>query len=213
MTTEFDELLKASLLLPKELRGDLTGRAISHYRVIEKLAEGGMGTIYKARDERLDRFVALKFLPPYFSARPELKSRFIQEAKAAAALDHANICPVYEIAETEDGRLFISMPCYEGETLKEKIDRGPLPVPEALDYAMQTAAGLAHAHSGGIVHRDIKPANLFVTNRGQVKILDFGVAKVADVRLTGAGMNCACGSSWASVIETSPVPGGRSISR
>src|SRR4029453_6680061 len=110
------------------------------------------------------------------------------EAKAAAALDHGNICTIYEIGETLDGHLFIFMPRYEGETLKEKIERGPLGVEEAVAYAAQTAEGLAHAHAAGIVHRDIKPANLFVTTRGQVKILDFGGAKVADVNLTGSGM-------------------------
>ena len=129
----------------------------------------------------------MKFLPAYLSVKRELKNRFIQEAKAAAALDHANICTVYEIGEGPEGQLFISMACYEGETLREKIDRGPLPLDLALAYSMQTAQGLAQAHAAGIVHRDIKPANLFVTTPGQVKILDFGIAKVADVHLTNEG--------------------------
>lgn len=188
LAPEFGNILKGSLLSYDQALDDLRGRAVSHYRILEKLGEGGMGTIYKARDERLDRFVALKFLPPYFSTKQELKVRFIQEAKAAAALDHANICTVYEIGETSDGQLFISMPCYEGETLKDKIERGPLDINEAIAYARQIAEGLAHAHAAGIVHRDIKPANLFVTNRGQIKILDFGVAKVLDVNLTSSGM-------------------------
>jgi serine/threonine protein kinase/pimeloyl-ACP methyl ester carboxylesterase/tetratricopeptide (TPR) repeat protein len=183
---ELTEIVKGSILSFQRV-DDLVGRTISHYRVLEKLGEGGMGTVYKARDDRLDRFVALKFLPTYLSAKKELKDRFIQEAKAAAALDHANICTVYEIGEAPDGQLFISMACYEGETLREKIDRGPLPLGLALSYAEQAAQGLAQAHAAGIVHRDIKPANLFITNRGQAKILDFGIAKVADVHLTNAG--------------------------
>src|SRR6266498_1143195 len=184
---ELTEIVKGSILSFNRV-DDLEGRTISHYRVLEKLGEGGMGTVYKARDDRLDRFVALKFLPAYLSAKPELKNRFIQEAKAAAALDHANICTVYEIGEGPDGQLFISMACYEGETLRDKIDRGPLPLDLALAYAVQTAQGLAQAHAAGIVHRDIKPANLFITTRSQVKILDFGIAKVADVHLTNAGI-------------------------
>ena len=188
LAPEFVDILKGPLLSFDQASNDLRGLTVSHYRILEKLGEGGMGTIYKARDERLDRFVALKFLPPYFSTKQELKVRFIQEAKAAAALDHANICTVYEIGEAPGGQLFISMPSYEGETLRDKIDRGPLDIDEAIVYARQIAEGLAHAHAAGIIHRDIKPANLFVTNRGQIKILDFGVAKVIDVNLTSAGM-------------------------
>ena len=188
LAREFGDVVKGSAHSWSEARDHLHGRSISHYRILEKLGDGGMGTVYRARDQRLDRFVALKFLPPYFSAKPAFKSRFVQEAKAAAALDHPNVCAVYEIGEAPDGQLFISMPCYEGETLKQKIGRGLLDLSEALGYASQTAHGLAHAHAAGIVHRDIKPANLFVTNRGQVKILDFGVAKVAGVHLTGTGM-------------------------
>lgn len=187
-TPELTEILKGSLLSFNQAADDLVGRTISHYRVIEKLGEGGMGTVYKARDDRLDRFVALKFLPAYLSVRQDLKNRFIQEARAAAALDHVNICTVHEIGETVDGQLFIAMACYEGETLRDKLDRGPLPLDLVLKYAVQTAKGLAQAHAAGIVHRDIKPANLFVTTRGEVKILDFGIAKVADVQLTGAGI-------------------------
>lgn len=183
---ELTEIVKDSILSFHRV-DDLEGRTISHYRVLEKLGEGGMGTVYKARDDRLDRFVALKFLPAYLSAKQELKNRFIQEAKAAAALDHANICTVYEIGQAPGGQLFISMACYEGETLRDKIDRGPLPLGLCLSYAEQAAQGLAQAHAAGIVHRDIKPANLFITTRGQVKILDFGIAKVAHVHLTNAG--------------------------
>ena len=187
VATEFGDILKGSLLSFQADSDDLIGRTISHYRVLEKLGEGGMGTVYKARDEKLGRFVALKLLPAYLSARQDVKSRFVQEARAAAALEHPNICTIYEIGEVM-GQLFISMACYEGETLRQKIDQGPLPVQTAVNYAIQTAHGLAQAHAAGIVHRDIKPANLFITSRDQVKILDFGVAKVADVQLTGAGI-------------------------
>ncbi|HET6893362.1 MAG TPA: alpha/beta fold hydrolase [Pyrinomonadaceae bacterium] len=188
VATEFDDVIKGSILSFQHNADSLEGITISHYRVLEKLGEGGMGTVYKARDERLDRFVALKFLPPYLSARQDIKTRFIQEAKAAAALEHPNICTIYDIGDAPDGQLFISMACYEGETLREKLQRGPLPVDVALSYAIQAAHGLAQAHAADIVHRDIKPANLFVTTRDQVKILDFGVAKVADVHLTSAGV-------------------------
>ena len=188
LAPDLDDLVKGSLLSFDRAFSDLSGRTIGHYRILEKLGEGGMGTIYKARDERLDRFVALKFLPIYFSGNPELKLRFIQEAKAAAALDHPHICPVYEIGETDEGQLYIAMPCYEGETLREKIAAGPLNLAEAISYARQIAEGLSQAHKAGIVHRDIKPANLFLTRQGQIKVLDFGVAKVVNVNLTGSGM-------------------------
>jgi pimeloyl-ACP methyl ester carboxylesterase/tetratricopeptide (TPR) repeat protein len=163
------------------------GQTLSQYEIVEQLGGGGMGVVYKALDRRLHRFVALKFLPPYLSAEKGLKLRFLQEAKAIASLDHPNICAVLEVEELEDGQLFMVMPCYEGETLKQKIARGPLGVEQALDYASQIAAGLAHAHAAGVVHRDVKPANLVVTADERVKILDFGVAKVADVSLTRTG--------------------------
>jgi len=173
---------------PVENTGDLPPRHIAHYEVLEKLGSGGMGVVYKARDTRLDRFVALKFLPPAFSADAEAKQRFIVEAKAASALDHVNICTIHEIGETADEQLFIAMAHYEGETLKKKIERGPLPVEEALNYATQIARGLEKAHARGIVHRDIKPANVIVTDDGVVKILDFGLAKMAHMHLTKTGM-------------------------
>jgi pimeloyl-ACP methyl ester carboxylesterase len=183
-----DEMVRGSVIAFGESVDNFSGRSISHYRVMEKLGEGGMGTVYKAHDNSLDRFVALKFLPSYLSARKDLKHRFVLEAKAAAALDHPNICTIYEIGEASDGQLYISMPCYQGETIKEKIQRGPLTVDESTNYLTQAAEGLAQAHAAGIVHRDIKPANLFVTTRGQLKILDFGVAKVSEVNLTGSGV-------------------------
>ncbi|MFQ5675121.1 MAG: serine/threonine-protein kinase, partial [bacterium] len=157
----------------------MIGKEISHYKIIEELGRGGMGTVYKAEDTRLDRFVALKFLPQHLSQAEEEKQRFIHEAKAASALDHKNICTIYEISETEDGLLFIAMAYYAGESLKKKVDRGPLPLDETLDIAIQIAEGLAKAHSKEIVHRDIKPANILVTEDGIVKIVDFGLAKLA----------------------------------
>jgi tRNA A-37 threonylcarbamoyl transferase component Bud32/dienelactone hydrolase len=157
----------------------MIGKTIHHYKILEKLGSGGMGIVYKARDTKLDRFVALKFLPPYLSQAEHEKARFIHEAKAASALDHSNICSIYEIEETEHGQMFIAMACYEGESLKDKIGRGPLPIDEAIDIAIQIAQGLAKAHSKEIVHRDIKPANVLITEDGQVKIVDFGLAKLA----------------------------------
>ena len=164
----------------------LIGRRIAQYRILEKLG-GGMGIVYKAHDTRLDRTVALKFLPPHLSADAEAKARFIHEAKAASSLDHSNIGYIHEIDETDDGHLFIAMAFYAGETLKAKIARGPLPLDEALGYAVQVAQGLERAHEAGIVHRDVKPANVMVTDRGRVKIVDFGLAKVAGLDLTKTG--------------------------
>jgi serine/threonine protein kinase/tetratricopeptide (TPR) repeat protein len=163
----------------------MINQTISHYKILEKLGEGGMGVVYKAEDTKLKRTVALKFLPPDLTRDSEAKERFIHEAQAASALDHPNICNIHEIDETAEGQMFICMACYEGQTVKEKIQRGPLKVEEAVDIAMQVAQGLAKAHGQGIVHRDIKPGNLFVTEDGRVKILDFGLAKLAgQMRLT-----------------------------
>jgi tetratricopeptide (TPR) repeat protein len=162
---------------------------VSQYEILEQVGGGGMGIVYKARDPQLQRFVALKFLPTSLSADPELKLRFLQEAKTIASLDHPNLCTIFEVAEPEPGQLVIVMPYYEGETLKQKISRGPLAVPEVLDYALQVTNGLADAHAAGVVHRDIKPANVVVTASGRVKILDFGIAKVAraNANLTRTG--------------------------
>jgi len=157
----------------------MIGKNVSHYRVIEKMGQGGMGTVYKAQDTKLDRSVALKFLPPHLNQTEDEKKRFIHEAKAASALQHNNICTIHEINETEDGQMYIVMDCYEGESLKDKIDRDPLPMEEALDIAIQIARGLEKAHAKGIVHRDIKPANVLITQDNQVKIVDFGLAKLA----------------------------------
>jgi cephalosporin-C deacetylase-like acetyl esterase len=157
----------------------MIGQTVSHYKIIEKIGSGGMGTVYKAQDTKLNRFVALKFLPPHLSQAEDEKKRFIHEAKATSALDHPNICNIYEIDETEDGQMFIAMAYYEGQTLKYKIEHGPLAVDETVDIAIQIVQGLHKAHSKDIVHRDIKPANILITEDGQVKIVDFGLAKLA----------------------------------
>ena len=171
----------------------MIGQVISHYKILEKLGEGGMGVVFKAEDIKLKRCVALKFLPPELTRDEEAKKRFIQEAQAASSLEHPNICTVFEINETDDGLMFMVMLCYEGQTLKERLDKGangrpPLPVDECIDIARQIAQGLAKAHERGIVHRDIKPANIFVTKDGVVKILDFGLAKLSrQKKLTKTG--------------------------
>jgi serine/threonine protein kinase/Tol biopolymer transport system component len=156
----------------------LSGRTISHFRVGEPLGSGGMGVVYAAEDLQLGRSVALKFLAPELVRDPAAKARFLTEARATSALDHANLCTIHEAGESEDGLLFLAMPRYDGESLERRIARGPLPVDEALDIGVQTARGLAKAHQHGIIHRDVKPGNLFVTRDGVVKILDFGIAKL-----------------------------------
>ena len=153
---------------------------ILHYNILQKLGNGGMGEVYKAEDTKLKRTVALKFLPLSFSYDEDAKKRLIHEAQSASALDHPNVCTIYEIGETDNGQIFISMACYEGETLKEKIENGPLKIEEALNITLQICKGLGKAHKNGIIHRDIKPANIFITSDGMVKILDFGLAKTED---------------------------------
>jgi len=166
----------------------MIGKTISHYKILKKLGGGGMGVVYKAEDSKLDRFVALKFLPPLLGRAEADNQRVIHEAQAASALDHNNICTIYEIDVTDDEQMFIAMACYEGESLKERIERGPLSLEDAIDIAIQIAQGLAKAHSKGIIHRDIKPANVLIAEDSQVKIVDFGLAKLVGVtKLTKEG--------------------------
>ncbi|MEE9167431.1 MAG: serine/threonine-protein kinase [Candidatus Neomarinimicrobiota bacterium] len=153
------------------------GKTISHYRILQKLGEGGMGIVYKAEDTKLKRTAALKFLAPHMVGSKEEKTRLIHEAQAAAALDHPNICTVHEIDEVE-GQTFIAMAYIDGESLKERIESGPLKLDQAVDIAIQIAEGLQEAQEKGIVHRDIKSANIMLTEKDQVKIMDFGLAKL-----------------------------------
>ena len=157
----------------------MIGQTISHYKVTGKLGEGGMGVVYKSEDTKLERPVALKFLAAHAIEDPENRARFLREAKAAARLDHPNICPVHEIDEA-DGQTFLAMAYLEGRTLKDKIAERPLKLDEALDIAIQIAQGLKTAHEKEITHRDIKPANLMLSKEGQVRIMDFGLAQLAE---------------------------------
>ena len=155
------------------------GAQLGPYSIAAEIGRGGMGIVYRAEDPRLKRQVAIKLLPPDLTRDATAKQRFLQEAQAASALDHPNVCAIFDVGETDDGELYLVMAFYEGETLKDRIARGPLPVKEAVDIATQVGQGLAEAHAAGIVHRDTKPANLFITKSGVVKILDFGLAKLA----------------------------------
>lgn len=156
-------------------------RNVSHYELIERIGGGGMGVVYKAQDTRLGRIVALKFLPRRHADNPAARARLLAEARAASALDHPNIGVVYEIAEADDGRPFIAMAWYDGETLKEKIRKGPLAISDVLTIASQLGGALSAAHKAGIIHRDVKPANVIVTSSGSVRLLDFGIAKLMSV--------------------------------
>ena len=163
-------------------------RMVSHYKIIECLGGGAMGTVYKAEDTLLHRKVALKFLPADLTGDEEASQRFMREARATSSLDHPNICNIHEIAQAEDGSWYIAMTWYDGQTLKKIIDKGPLPPARALGLARQTALGLNVAHENDVVHRDIKPANIIISHRDDVKILDFGLARLlGQARLTRSG--------------------------
>ena len=173
---------------PSPMSSDtVSGTSIGQYEIGELVGAGGMGDVYRARDTKLGRDVALKFLPTWLSRDPAARDRFLVEARVISAIDHSNVCALFDLGETDDGRLFLIMPYYEGKTLKQRLTAGPLPASEAAEIALQTARGLAAAHERGVVHRDIKPANLLLTNSGPVKVLDFGVAKLADITLTRPG--------------------------
>jgi tetratricopeptide (TPR) repeat protein/tRNA A-37 threonylcarbamoyl transferase component Bud32 len=182
-----------------EARSLMIGKTVSHYTILDELGRGGMGVVYKARDIKLDRFVAIKFLPQHLSADERATQRFTHEAKAASALDHSNIGAIYEIDKSQDGQTFIVMAYYDGETLRERIDRGGVDIGEALDIASQITSGLARAHEQGIVHRDIKPSNIIITRHGEAKIVDFGLAK-----LTGRTKLTKDGSMLGTVAYMSP---------
>ena len=184
------------------------GTLLGPYRLLERLGAGGMGTVYRARDTRLERELAIKVLSPALRGDAEHGRRFLLEARAASALDHPNVCPIYDIGTAADGSPYIAMAYCEGEGLDRRLRRGPLPAGEALDVARQVAEGLGAAHARGIVHRDIKAANVIVAPGGQARIVDFGIAKLTGTDLTGTGMLVGTvGTMAPEQIEGAPVDG------
>ena len=177
---------------------NLLGKTISHYKILEKIGEGGMGVVYKAFDTKLERTVAFKFLRPETLGDPEAKEHFIREARAASALNHPNITTIHEIDDWH-GQDFICMEYVEGQTVKEKVKLSPLPIDKALDIAAQTAAALHEAHDHDIIHRDVKSNNIMVSEKGQVKVMDFGLAK-----RKGTGTVTKVGTTMGTIAYMSP---------